>query len=68
MGTLPGATAQSISSSCEKGYSMASFAASVDTAIMGRKTLDAGLKTSGGSLPRSHMAMYVFSKAKPLGE
>jgi dihydrofolate reductase len=51
-----------------KDYSMASFFASVDTAIMGRKTLDAGLKMSGGSLPRSHMAMYVFSKAKPPGE
>ena len=51
-----------------KEYSMASFFASVffasvDTAIMGRKTLDASLKMSGGSLPRSHMVMYVFSKA-----
>jgi dihydrofolate reductase len=51
-----------------KDYSMASFFASVDTAIMGRKTLDAGLKMSGGSLPRSNMLMYVFSKTKPPGE
>jgi dihydrofolate reductase len=51
-----------------KDYSMASFFASVDTAIMGRKTLDAGLKMSGGSLPRSNMPMYVFSKTKPPGE
>ncbi|HEY1995171.1 MAG TPA: dihydrofolate reductase family protein [Edaphobacter sp.] len=51
-----------------KDYSMASFFASVDTAIMGRETLDAGLKMSGGSLPRSNMPMYVFSKSKPPGE
>jgi dihydrofolate reductase len=51
-----------------KDYSMASFFASVDTAIMGRKTLDAGLKMSGGSLPRSNMRMYVFSKSKQSGE
>jgi dihydrofolate reductase len=51
-----------------KDYSMASFFASVDTAIMGRKTLDAGLRMSGGSLPHSNMPMYVFSKSKPPGE
>jgi dihydrofolate reductase len=51
-----------------RDYSMAPFFANVDTAIMGRKTLDAGLKMSGGSLPRSNMAMYVFSKRKPPGE
>jgi len=50
-----------------KDYSMAPFLASVDTAIMGRKTLDAGLRMSGGSLPRSNMPMYVFSKSKPPG-
>jgi len=38
----------------ERGeYSMATFFASVDTAIMGRKTLEAGLKMGGGSLPRT---------------
>lgn len=51
-----------------KDYSMAPFLATVDTAIMGRKTLEAGLKMSGGSLPHSGMPMYVFSKAKPPGE
>jgi dihydrofolate reductase len=51
-----------------KDYSMAPFFATVDTAIMGRKTLEAGLKMSGGSLPASNMAMYVFSRTKPPGE
>ena len=51
-----------------KDYSMAPFFATVDTAIMGRKTLDAGLKMSGGSLPRFNMPMYVFSKSNPPGE
>ena len=51
-----------------KDYSMASFFATVDTAIMGRKTLEAGLKMSGGSLPASNLAMFVFSRTKPLGE
>jgi dihydrofolate reductase len=51
-----------------KDYSMAPFFATVDTAIMGRKTLEAGLKMSGGSLPPSNMATYVFSRTKPPGE
>jgi dihydrofolate reductase len=51
-----------------KDYSMAPFFATVDTAIMGRKTLDAGLKMSGGSLPASSMAYYVFSRSKPPGK
>jgi dihydrofolate reductase len=51
-----------------KGYSMAGFFATVDTAIMGRKTLDAGLEMSGGSLPHTKMRMYVFSNSKPPGE
>ena len=51
-----------------KDYSMAPFFATLDTAIMGRKTLGAGLKMSGGSLPHSNMPMYVFSKSKPAGE
>lgn len=51
-----------------RDYSMAPFFATVDTAIMGRKTLEAGLKMSGGSLPASNMAMYVFSRTKPPGE
>jgi dihydrofolate reductase len=51
-----------------KDYSMGPFFATVDTALMGRKTLDAGLRMSGGSLPRSNMPRYVFSKSKPPGE
>jgi dihydrofolate reductase len=51
-----------------KDYSMTPFFATIDTAIMGRKTLDAGLKTSGGSLPKYGMAMYVFSHSQPPGE
>ena len=51
-----------------KDYSMAPFLATVDIAIMGRKTLDAGLKMSGGSLPRSNMPRYVFSNSKRPGE
>ena len=51
-----------------KDYSMAPFFTTVDTEIMGRKTLEAGLKMSGGKLPRSTMARYVFSNSKPPGE
>jgi dihydrofolate reductase len=51
-----------------KDYSMSPFFAKVDTAIMGRKTLDAGLKMSGGTMPRYNMVMYVFSKSRPPGE
>jgi dihydrofolate reductase len=51
-----------------KDYSMAPFFATIDTAIMGRKTLDAGLKMSGGSFPSYGMAMYVFSHSQPPGE
>jgi dihydrofolate reductase len=51
-----------------KDYSMAPFFSTVDTAVMGLKTLDAGLKMSGGSLPRYNMLMYVFSNSKPPGE
>ena len=53
----------------ERGeYSMAPFFASVDTEIMGRKTLEAGLKMGGGSLPRTSMVRYVFSRLQPPGE
>ena len=51
-----------------KDYSMADFFATIDTAIMGRKTLEAGFKMSGGSLPRFNMSMYVFSHSRPPGE
>lgn len=51
-----------------RDYSMASFFASVDTGIMGRKTLEAGLKMGGGSLGNWSMPMYVFSRSQPIGE
>jgi dihydrofolate reductase len=51
-----------------KDYSMAPFFATIDTAIMGRKTLDAALRMGGGSFARSSMATYVFSHIKPPGE
>jgi dihydrofolate reductase len=54
--------------SMPREYSIASFFASVDTAIMGRKTLEAGLKMNGGSLPASSMPYYVFSRSKPPGK
>ncbi len=47
-----------------KDYSMASFFATIDTAIMGRKTLDA----AGGSFSGSPMTAYVFSRSKPPGK
>jgi dihydrofolate reductase len=50
-----------------KDYSMGPFMASVDTAIMGRKTWAAALKM-GGSFGGSSMATYVFSRSEPAGE
>lgn len=47
---------------------MAPFFATIDTAIMGRKTLDVGLEMSGGSLPDYSMVYYVFSRSKPPGK
>lgn len=50
-----------------KDYSMQPFFASIDTAIMGRKTLDDALKM-GGSFGDSSMKTYVMSRSKPAGE
>lgn len=50
-----------------RDYSMAPFFATVDTAIMGRKTLDAVLRT-GGAFSGSSMKTYVFSHSEPPGE
>src|SRR5579864_2378341 len=50
-----------------KDYSMAPFFKTIDTAVMGRKTFDAGLKM-GGSFSGWSMAFYVFSRSKPPGE
>ena len=51
-----------------KDYSMAPFFATIDTAIMGRKTLDAALRMRGGSFGGRSMATYVFSHSQPPGE
>jgi len=50
-----------------KDFSMAPFFATVDTAIMGRKTFDDALKM-GGSFGGSSMKSYVMSRSKPPGE
>jgi dihydrofolate reductase len=51
-----------------KDYSMAPFFANIDTALMGRKTLDAALKMGGGEFSGSSMATYVFSRSLPPGK
>ena len=47
-----------------KDYSMAPFFATIDTAIMGRKTLDA----AGGAFHEKSMVGYVFSRTQPPGK
>src|SRR5208282_141161 len=47
-----------------RDYSMAPFFATIDTAIMGRKTLDA----AGGSFTDPSMIAYVFSRTHPPGQ
>src|SRR4051794_15294791 len=51
-----------------KDYSMAPFFATVDTAIMGRKTYEVALKMGGGTFSNPSMKNYVFSRSKPAGE
>ena len=51
-----------------KDYSMAPFFATVDAAIMGRKTFEAALKMGGGSIGESSMVNYVMSRTLPSGE
>jgi dihydrofolate reductase len=52
-----------------KDYSMAPFFKTIGAAIMGRKTLEDGLKMSGGSFPKSPWKdYYVMSRSKPPGE
>ncbi len=52
-----------------RDYSMAPFFATIDTAIMGRKTLDVGLKMSGGETIASYgLTCYVMSRSQPAGE
>jgi len=50
-----------------KDYSMASFFAKIDTAIMGRKTYEVSLKM-GGSFGGDSMTTYVFSKTLAPGK
>ncbi|HXW54600.1 MAG TPA: dihydrofolate reductase family protein [Candidatus Cybelea sp.] len=49
-------------------HPIGAFFASMDTAIMGRKTLDAGLRMTGGKLPKTEMKIYVMSRTTEPGE
>jgi dihydrofolate reductase len=52
-----------------KDYSMAPFFKTVDTAIMGRKTLEAGLRLGKtDTIATPGMTMYVFSRTLPEGQ
>ena len=51
-----------------KDYSMGPFFATIDTAIMGRKTYDDALKMGGGDFSGSKMKKYVFSHSQSPGE
>jgi dihydrofolate reductase len=51
-----------------KDYSMGPFFATIDAAIMGRKTLDVALRMGSNSFKDSKMATYVMSRTKPPGE
>src|SRR6266852_3892864 len=51
-----------------KDYSMGPFFATIDTAIMGRKTYDVALKMGGGGFSDSKMKNCVFSHFQPPGE
>lgn len=50
-----------------KDYPMASFFATIDTAVLGRKTYEVALAL-GGSFGGASMASYVFSHSQPPGE
>ena len=49
-----------------KDFSMASFFASIDTIIMGRKTYDVSLQMGEGAFG-AHIASYVLSRVQPPG-
>lgn len=51
-----------------KDYSMAPFFATIDTYVLGRKTLDAAFKMGGSVSDFGGMPAYVFSRSKPPGE
>src|SRR6202521_5409573 len=50
-----------------KDYSMGPFFATIDTAVIGRKTYDVALKMGGGSYNGSGMKTSVFSHSQPPG-
>jgi dihydrofolate reductase len=51
-----------------KDYSMGPFFATIDTALLGRKTYDVALKMGGGSYYNdSGLKSYVFSHSQPPG-
>ncbi len=49
-------------------FSMAPFLATIDTAIMGRKTLDAARQMGEASFSSSATETYVFSRSHPSGK
>jgi dihydrofolate reductase len=51
-----------------KGYSMAPFFKTIDTAIMGRKTYEVGLRLSGGKFNTYGLATYIMTSTLPPGE
>jgi dihydrofolate reductase len=51
-----------------KDYSMGPFFKTVDSAIMGRKTYEVGLRMSGGTFPDYGLTCYVFSRTLPSGQ
>ncbi|MBV8113993.1 MAG: dihydrofolate reductase [Silvibacterium sp.] len=51
-----------------KDYSMGPFFKTVDVAVMGRKTLEAGLKMTGGKFDNYGIKCYVMSRSEPPGE
>jgi dihydrofolate reductase len=51
-----------------RDFSMGPFFATIDTAIMGRKTYDVALKMGGGGFSDSKIKNYVFSHSQPPGE
>src|SRR5258708_28302993 len=50
-----------------KDYSMGPFFATIDTLIMGRKTLDAAIRMSGRAY-KADMPTYVLSRSQPPGK
>ncbi len=51
-----------------RDYSMAPFLATIDTALMGRKTYEVALAMGGGSFGGASMTSYVFARSRPPGQ